>query len=201
MADQTLQGKKIAILATDGVEQVELVEPRKALEDAGATTELVSLEAGEIQGFDHLDHADKLPVDKTVDQVSADDYDGLLIPGGVANGDFLRADENAVRFTADFAKAGKPIASICHGPWVLVEAGIVKGRTITSYPSFKTDVINAGGTWVDEEVHVDSGLTTSRNPGDIPAFNAKMIEEFAEGAHDDMPQPEGRFAKEGAQAS
>src|SRR3712207_3253666 len=161
MADQTLQGKKIAILATDGVEQVELTEPRKALEDAGATTELVSLQEGEIQGFDHLDHADKLPVDRTVAQASADDYDGLLIPGGVANGDFLRADEDAVRFTADFAKAGKPIASICHGPWVLVEAGIVKGRTITSYPSFKTDVINAGGTWVDEEVHVDSGLTTS----------------------------------------
>jgi protease I len=194
MADQTLQGKKIAILATDGVEQVELTDPRKALDAAGATTELVSLEAGEIQGFDHLDHADRLPVDKTLDEVSADDYDGLLIPGGVANGDFLRADEKAVAFTAAFAKAKKPIASICHGPWVLVEAGIVKGATITSYPSIRTDVENAGGTWVDEEVHVDAGLTTSRRPGDLPAFNAKMIEEFAEGEHEDLPQPAGQAA-------
>ena len=192
MADQTLRGKKIAILATHGVEQVELTDPREALDAAGATTELVSLEAGEIQGFDHLDHADKLPVDKTLDEVNVDDYDGLLIPGGVANGDFLRADERAVAFTAAFAKAKKPIASICHGPWVLVEAGIVKGATITSYPSIRTDVENAGGTWVDEEVHVDSGLTTSRRPGDLPAFNAKMIEEFAEGEHEDLPQPAGQ---------
>jgi protease I len=189
-----LDGKKIAILATDGVEQVELVEPRKALEDAGATTELVSFESGEIQGFDHLDHADKLPVDKTLDDVSADDYDGLLIPGGVANGDFLRASEDAVRFTAGFAKAHKPIAAICHAPWVLVEAGIVKGRTITSFPSLATDVRNAGGTWVDEEVHVSSSpptLVTSRKPDDIPAFSAKAIEEFCEGPHEDMPQPAG----------
>src|SRR3954462_5221802 len=150
-----LDGKKIAILATDGVEQVELVEPRKALEEAGAQTDLVSLESGEIQAFDHLDHADKLTVDKTLDDVSADDYDGLLIPGGVANGDFLRADESAVEFTADFAKAHKPIAAICPRPWVLVEAVIVKGPTITSFPSLQTDVRNAGGTWVDEEVHVD----------------------------------------------
>jgi protease I len=190
----TLEGKKIAILAADGVEQVELTEPRKALEDAGATTDLVSFEAGEIQGFNHLDHADKLKVDKALDEVSADDYDGLLIPGGVANGDFLRADENAVKFTADFAKAHKPIASICHGPWVLVEAGIVKGRTITSWPSLQTDVRNAGGTWVDEEVHVDHGLVTSRKPDDIPAFSAKAIEEFGEGAHEDMPQPSGAAA-------
>jgi protease I len=189
-----LDGKKIAILAADGVEQVELTEPRKALEDAGATTELVSLEAGEIQGFNHLDHADKLRVDKKVADVSADDYDALLIPGGVANGDFLRADEDAVSFTADFAKAHKPIASICHGPWVLVEAGIVKGRTITSWPSLKTDVRNAGGTWVDEEVHVDSSsptLVTSRKPDDIPAFSAKAIEEFCEGSREDKPQPAG----------
>jgi protease I len=141
-----LDGKKIAILATDGVEQVELTEPRKALEEAGAQTDLVSLEAGEILAFNHLDHGDKLTVDKTLDDVSADDYDGLLIPGGVANGDFLRADEGAVKSTADFAKAHKPIASICHGPWILVEAGIVKGRTITSWPSLRTDVRNAGGT-------------------------------------------------------
>src|SRR3954466_5926102 len=150
-----LDGKKIAILATDGVEQVELVEPRKALEEAGAQTDLVSLESGEIHGFDHLDHADRLTVDKALDDVSADDYDGLLIPGGVANGDFLRADEDGGRFTADFPRAQKPIAAICHAPWVLVEAGIVKGRTITSFPSLATDVRNAGGTWVDEEGHVD----------------------------------------------
>jgi protease I len=189
-----LEGKRIAILATDGVEQVELVKPREALEQEGATTELVSLEAGEIQGFDHLDHADKLPVDKTVQEAAVDDYDGLLVPGGVANGDFLRADEGAVSFVADFARAHKPIASICHGPWVLVEAGIVKGRTVTSWPSLKTDIRNAGGTWVDEEVHVDQGLVTSRKPDDIPAFSAKAVEEFAEGAHADMPQPSGTAA-------
>jgi protease I len=193
-----LDGKKIAILATDGVEEVELTEPRKALEEAGAQTDLVSLDDGEILAFNHLDHGDKLPVDKKVSDVSADDYDGLLIPGGVANGDFLRADEDAVRFTADFAKAHKPIASICHGPWVLVEAGIVKGRTITSFPSIATDVRNAGGTWVDEEVHVDSAppprLVTSRKPDDIPAFSAKAIEEFCEGEHERMPQPAGAAA-------
>ena len=196
MADE-LKGRKIAILATDGVEQVELTEPRKALEDAGAETELLSLSEGEIQGFDKLDHADKHKVDRKVSEARPDEFDGLLIPGGVANGDFLRADAGAVKFVADFAQTKKPIDSICHGPWILVEAGIVKGATITSFPSLKTDVENAGGTWVDEEVHVDSGLTTSRNPGDLPAFNAKMIEEFAEGAHDDAPQPEGRFEREG----
>jgi len=192
MADQTLQGKKIAILATDGVEQVELTEPRKALEEAGATTELVSLEAGEIQGFNHLDQGDRLKVDRTLDDVDVQEYDGLLIPGGVANGDFLRADERAVKFTADFAAAKKPIGSICHGPWVLVEAGIVKDATITSFPSLRTDVVNAGGTWVDEEVVVDSGLTTSRTPDDLPAFTAKLIEEYAEGEHEDLPQPAGQ---------
>ena len=178
-----LDGKKIAILATDGVEQVELTEPRKALEEAGAQTDLVSLEAGEIQAFDHLDHGDKLRVDKTLDDVSADDYDGLLIPGGVANGDFLRADADVLKFTAAIAEAHKPIASICHGPWVLVETGIVKGRTITSWPSLKTDVENAGGTWVDEEVHVDQGIVSSRKPDDLPAFCAKVVEELAEGVH------------------
>ena len=186
-----LDGKKIAILATDGVEQVELTEPWKAVEKAGGQPELISLEKGEVQAFNHLDHGDKLPVDKAVSDVSADDYDGLLIPGGVANGDFLRASEDAVAFTADFAKAHKPIAAICHAPWVLVEAGIVKGRTITSFPSLATDVRNAGGTWVDEEVHVDQGLVTSRKPDDIPAFSAKAIEEFCEGEHADMPQPAG----------
>jgi protease I len=189
-----LDGKRIAILAADGFEQVELTEPRTALEDAGATTELVSLEEGEILGLNHLDHGDRLPVDKALANASVDDYDGLLVPGGVANGDFLRADAGAVRFVAGFAAAHKPIASICHGPWVLVEAGIVKGRTITSWPSLQTDVRNAGGTWVDEEVHVDQGLVTSRKPDDIPAFSAKAIEEFAEGAHEDMPQPSGAAA-------
>jgi protease I len=187
-----LKDKKIAILATDGVEQVELTEPRRALDQAGATTELVSLKQGEIQGFDHLDHGDRFTVDRTLDEVSADDYDGLLIPGGVANGDFLRASDDAVAFTAAFAKAHKPIAAICHAPWVLVEAGIVEGRTITSFPSLATDVRNAGGTWVDEEVHVETTspptLVTSRKPDDIPAFSAKAIEEFAEGQHADMPQ-------------
>jgi protease I len=184
-----LKQKKIAILATDGVEQAELTGPRDALQDAGATVELVSLEKGEIQGFNHLDHGDTFEVDRSLDEVSADDYDGLLIPGGVANGDFLRASDDAVRFTKDFARARKPIAAICHAPWVLVEAGIVKGRTITSYPSLATDVRNAGGTWVDEEVHVDAGLVTSRKPDDIPAFSAKAIEEFAEGVHARAPQP------------
>ena len=198
MADKKLEGKTIAILAADGVEQVELTEPRKALEEAGAKTELVSLDTGQIQAFNHLDHGDKLTVDKKVSEVGAGDYDAVLIPGGVANGDFLRADEDACRFVADFAKAHKPIASICHGPWVLVETGIVKGRTLTSFPALKTDIRNAGGTWVDEEVHVDQGLVTSRNPDDLPAFTAKMIEEFCEGPHKDAPQPEGRFARESA---
>ena len=200
MAEQKLQGKKIAILATDGVEQVELTEPRTALEEAGATTELLSLDSGQIQGFNHLDHGDTFDVDKKVSDASPDDYDALMIPGGVANGDFLRADPDACAFTAEVAKAHKPIASICHGPWILVETGIVKGRTVTSWPSLKTDIENAGGTWVDEEVHVDRGLTTSRKPDDIPAFNAKMIEEFCEGPHEDAPEPAGRFAREGARA-
>jgi protease I len=196
MAEQHLNGKRIAILATHGVEQVELVEPRKALEEAGAETELIGLEEGRIQAFNHLDHGEQFDVDRTVKEASADDYDGVVIPGGVANGDFLRADADACRFVADFATQRKPIASICHGPWILVETGIVKGRTITSWPSLRTDVENAGGTWVDEEVHVDRGLTTSRKPDDLPAFNAKIVEELAEGRHDDLPQPEGRFARE-----
>jgi protease I len=196
MADE-LHGKKIAILATDGVEQVELVEPRKALEDAGAQTELLSLDTGEILGLNHLDHGDTFPVDRKVADASPDEFDGLMIPGGVANSDFLRADADAVSFVARFAESRKPIAAICHAPWILVEAGIVKGATLTSWPSLQTDIRNAGGTWVDEEVHVDSGLTTSRKPDDIPAFSAKMIEEFAEGRHEDLPQPDDRFAREG----
>ena len=183
MAERTLQGKKIAILATDMFEEVEMTKPRKALDDAGAETELVSLKSGEIQGFNHYDKAGSYKVDKTVEEVSADDYDGLMLPGGVGNPDTLRLDENAVAFVRAFFEQGKPVAAICHAPWMLVEAGVVRGRTLTSWPSLQTDIRNAGGNRVDEEVVVDSGLVTSRKPDDIPAFNKKMLEEFREGRH------------------
>jgi protease I len=175
----TLKGKKVAILAADMFERVELEEPRKALEDAGAETEIVSLEDGEIQGFDHFDPADKVKVDKTVEEVSPDDYDALLVPGGVGNPDLLRGDENAVAFVRELHEAGKPMAVICHGPWVLVESGVVRGKTVTSWPTLQTDIRNAGGEWVDEEVVVDGNIVTSRKPDDIPAFNEKMLELFA----------------------
>jgi len=181
-----LEGKKVAFLATDGVEQVELTEPWKAVEQQGGTPELVSLESGEIQGFDHLDKDQTFAVDKTVSEANADDYDGLVLPGGVANPDFLRADEDAVSFTRAFFEAGKPVAAICHGPWTLVEADVVRGRTLTSWPSLKTDIENAGGEWVDEEVHVDAGLVTSRKPDDLPAFCDKLVEEICEGRHDEQ---------------
>jgi deglycase len=187
-----LQGKTIAFLATDGVEQVEYTEPRKAVEQAGGTAHLVALEAGQIQGFNHLDKGDTFPVDKAVSEVSADDYDGLVLPGGVANPDALRADPDAVRFVRSFFEAGKPVASICHGAWTLVEADVVRGRTLTSWPSIRTDIVNAGGTWVDEEVHTDRGLVTSRKPADLPAFNAKLVEEFAEGVHDEQAKATAR---------
>jgi protease I len=180
---QTLKGKKIAFLATDMFEQVELTEPWKAVEKAGGTPELISLKPGEIQGFNHYDKADKFKVDKTVEEVSASDYDGYMQPGGVGNPDTLRMDENAVNFVRECFEQGKPAAVICHGPWVLVEAGVVRGRKVTSWPSLQTDIRNAGGNWVDEEVVVDNGLVTSRKPDDLPAFNKKMIEEFAEGKH------------------
>jgi protease I len=183
MADKPLQGKRVAIIAADMVEQVELVEPRKALEEAGATTELVSLKPGKIRGFKHFDKADEHKVDRTIEEVDASEYDALMIPGGVGNPDQLRTDENVVSFVQEFFKAGKPVAAICHAPWVLVEAGVVRGRKLTSWPSIQTDVRNAGGNWVDAEVVVDQGLVTSRKPADIPAFNKKMIEEFAEGRH------------------
>src|SRR5436305_12302946 len=179
-----LNGKKIAILtANEGVEQVEYYEPRKALEEAGATVEHIATEKGEVQLFEHLDKADTVKADKATSDVSADEYDALMLPGGVANPDKLRTDEDAVKFVQGFVNAGKPIAAICHAPWTLVEADAVKGRKLTSFESIKTDIENAGGTWVDEEVHVDQGLVTSRKPDDIPAFNDKMIEEFAEGKH------------------
>jgi protease I len=180
-----LNGKKIAILtANEGVEQVEYEKPRKALEDAGASVELIAPEKGEVQMFNHLDKADTFDADKAVADASADEYDGLMLPGGVANPDNLRMDQDAVKFIQGFVNAGKPIAAICHAPWTLVEADAVKGRTLTSWPSLQTDIRNAGGTWVDEEVHVDQGLVTSRKPDDLPAFNEKMIEEFAEGEHE-----------------
>jgi protease I len=178
-----LNGKRVAIVATDMVEQVELLEPRKALDGAGARTDLISIEPGKIQGFNHYDRGDEIPVDRTIEEASADEYDALLLPGGVGNPDVLRMDENVVSFVREFFEQGKPVAAICHGPWTLVEAGVVRNRTLTSWPSIQTDIRNAGGKWVDEEVHVDQGLVTSRKPDDIPAFNAKMIEEFAEGKH------------------
>jgi protease I len=183
MADE-LKGKKVAFLATDMVEQVELTEPWKALERAGAGLELVSLEEGEIQGFNHYDKADTFKVDKTVEEASASDYHALVLPGGVGNPDTLRMDENAVHFVREFFEQGKPVGAICHAPWMLVEAGVVRDRTLTSFPSLQTDIRNAGGNRVDQEVVVDNGLVTSRNPGDLPAFNKKLIEEFAEGRHE-----------------
>ncbi|HYD00452.1 MAG TPA: type 1 glutamine amidotransferase domain-containing protein [Phycisphaerales bacterium] len=178
-----LSGKTVAILVADGFEQVEFTSPREALEKAGAKTVIVSLKPGRVQGWKHHDKADTFKVDKTVTQARADDYDALLLPGGVANPDQLRADPNAVVFVRDFFEQHKPVAAICHGPWTLIDAGVVKGRRVTSYPSIKTDLINAGAEWTDEEVVVDNGLVTSRNPGDLPAFNAKLVEEVAEGIH------------------
>jgi deglycase len=174
-----LDGKRIAFLATDMVEQVELTEPWKAVEQAGGTPQLVSLEQGEIQGFDHYDKAETFPVDKTVGEVTSDDYDGLVLPGGVGNPDTLRANEDAVRFARTFVEVGKPIAVICHGPWTLVEADVLRGRTLTSWPSVKTDIENAGGNWVDQEVVVDGGLISSRSPDDLPAFCETLVKEFA----------------------
>jgi protease I len=178
-----LDNKRVAFLATDGVEQVELTEPWKKVEEEGGTPELVSLESSEIQGFNHLDKGDRFEVDKTVDEASEADYDGLVLPGGVANPDFLRMDENAVSFARSFFEAGKPVAVICHGPWTLVEADVVRDRKITSWPSLRTDIKNAGGNWVDEEVVVDNGLVSSRKPDDLPAFCEKLAEEICEGQH------------------
>jgi protease I len=188
MAERKLQGKKVAILAADMFERVELEKPRKALEDAGATTEVVSIHEGEIRGFDHFDPATTVKVDRTVEEVSVDDYDALLIPGGVGNPDQLRGDENAVAFVRDFAESKKPMAVICHGPWMLVESGVVRGRRVTSWPTLQTDIRNAGGEWVDEEVVVDDGIVTSRTPKDLPAFCGKLLEEFEEGIHAELAE-------------
>jgi protease I len=193
-----LDGKRVAFLATDGVEQVELIEPLEAVRDEGAEVDVISLKKGEFQGFNHLDKGDTFTADKAVKDASADDYDGLVLPGGVANPDFLRSDEAAVRFVRSFVEAKKPVGAICHGPWTLVEADVIKGRTLTSWPSLQTDIRNAGATWVDEEVHVDQGLVTSRKPDDLPAFNAKVIEEVAEGRHERAPEPAGTGAGTGS---
>jgi len=183
-----LEGKRIAFLATDMVEQVELTEPWKAVRDEGAKVELVSLEEGKIQGFNHYDKGDMFGVDRVVEEASASDYDALVIPGGVGNPDTMRTDENAVAFVRDFFEQGKPVGVICRGPWMLVEAGVVRGRKVTSWPSLQTDIRNAGGEWVDKEVVVDQGLVTSRKPDDLPAFNEKIVEEFCEGRHEEQAE-------------
>ncbi|MEY2561868.1 MAG: protease [Verrucomicrobiota bacterium] len=178
-----LSGKKVAVLAADGFEEVELTKPRAALDDAGATTKVVSLKPGKIQGMNHADKGDTVAVDQTLDDAKPHDFDALMIPSGLMNPDSLRSSEEALEFVRHFFREGKPVAAICHAPWVLIDAGVIRGRTLTSWPAIKADVRNAGGNWVDQEVVVDNGLVTSRKPDDIPAFNKKMIEEFAEGRH------------------
>jgi protease I len=178
-----LNGKKIAILVDNGFEEVEMTEPRKALEKAGAGTDLVSPQAQQVKGWNHTDWGEQFPVDVPLSSADPEDYDALVLPGGVMNPDHLRQNTQAVDFVRAFVQSGKPIAAICHGPWTLIEAGAVKGREMTSYPSIRTDLKNAGARWVDREVVTDNGIVTSRKPEDIPAFNQKMIEEFAEGIH------------------
>jgi protease I len=181
-----LQGMRIAFIATDGVEQIELTEPWKAVEQAGGEPHLLSIKQGEIQGMNHMDKGDTFSVDKLVSEADPTDYDGLVLPGGVANPDFLRMNEDAVRWIRNLFEQGKPVGVICHGPWTLVEADLVRGRTLTSWPSLRTDITNAGGTWVDKECIVDRGLVTSRKPDDLPAFCSKIVEEFGEGVHEEQ---------------
>ena len=183
MADQ-LKGKRIAFLFTEGVEQVELTEPLEAVAGAGADTDLISLQAGEVEAWNHFDKGDKFTAKLAVGDADPSDYDGLVLPGGVANPDQLRIDPDAVRFVRGFFEQDKPVGVICHGPWLLAEADVVRGRRVTSWPSLQTDLRNAGAEWVDEQVVVDNGLVTSRKPDDLPAFCAKLVEEFAEGKHE-----------------
>jgi protease I len=179
-----LRGKRVAALVDNGFEQSELLEPKKALEAAGAKVDVISPQQGKVKGWKHTDWGEEVAVDRPLDGARADEYDALLLPGGVMNPDKLRANRTAVQFVKAFVDSGRPIAAICHGPWTLIEAGGVQGRTVTSWPSLQSDLRNAGATWVDQEVVTDNGLVTSRKPDDIPAFNRKMIEEFAEGRHD-----------------
>jgi len=179
----SLKNKRVAILATDGFEYVELTEPREALEQAGAKTEVISPKDGKIRGWNHTDWGDSVAVDVGLKAANPNNYDALLLPGGVMNPDHLRQDPAAVQFVKSFFEAHKPVAAICHGPWMLVEAGVVRGRKLTSWPSLKTDIINAGGEWIDREVVTDQRLVTSRKPTDIPVFNKKIVEEFGEGKH------------------
>jgi protease I len=181
---QKLNGKKIAILVEDGFEQVELTSPKQALEEAGATTHIISPKRDKVKGWEHTKWGQEFPVDVAIEQANANDYDALLLPGGVMNPDKLRINKSAVRFVRSFFDQRKPVAAICHGPWTLVEADVVKGRTVTSYPSLQTDLKNAGANWVDQEVVVDQGLVTSRNVDDLPAFNRKLVEEVSEGQHE-----------------
>jgi deglycase len=196
MNQQRLDGKRIAILATDGVEQVELLQPRQALQQAGAQTEVVSPKSGQIKGWNFTEWGQEIPVDRQLDQANADDYDALMLPGGVMNPDKLRMIPEAVAFVTQFFQAGKPVAAICHGPWMLIEADAVRGKTVTSWPSLKTDLRNAGGRWVDQEVVREPGMVTSRKPDDIPAFNQQMIDLFANG-----DASKNRFASVDAEAT
>ncbi len=182
-----LEGKKVAIVVANGFEQVEMTDPKKALEEAGAQADIVSPEKGTVRGWKHTEWGDQFDVDVPLEEADPAGYDALLLPGGVMNPDKLRMNETAVRFVKSFFDSGKPVAAICHGPWTLIEAGAVKGRRVTSWPSIRTDLKNAGANWVDREVVVDNGLVTSRKPDDIPAFNRKMIEEFEEGRHEERP--------------
>jgi len=179
-----LIGKKVAILVEDGFEQVELTSPKEALEEHGAQTYIISPKRGNVKGWEHTKWGEEFPVDVAIEEANANDYDALLLPGGVMNPDKLRTNKKAVQFVRSFFDQGKPVAAICHGPWMLVEAGVVNGRKVTSYPSIQTDLKNAGANWVNQEVVVDRGLVTSRNPDDLPAFNRKLVEEISEGQHE-----------------
>ncbi|HET9334113.1 MAG TPA: type 1 glutamine amidotransferase domain-containing protein [Gemmatimonadota bacterium] len=190
-----LSGKRVAIVVANGFEQIEMTDPREALDEAGAETDLVSIEDGEVKGWEHTEWGETFDVEVPIDDADPDDYDALLLPGGVMSPDRLRRDERVLAFVRAFFEAGKPVAAICHGPWTLIDAGVVEGRRVTSYPSIRKDLENAGAEWVDEQVVVDQGLVTSRKPDDLPAFDAKMIEEFAEGRHAGQREKSGATAE------